>query len=69
MFYYHFDGLGSVIALSDVNSVIVEKYSYDVFGELMILDPNNEQLTTSAYGNPYMLTGRRYDDETGIYYL
>ena len=29
-YYYHFDGLGSVIALSDVNSVIVERYSYDV---------------------------------------
>ena len=32
-YYYHHDGLGSVIALSDVNGVIVERYSYDVFGE------------------------------------
>ena len=43
-YYYYFDDLGSEIALSDVNSVIVERYSYDVFDEPMILDPNNEQL-------------------------
>ena len=59
IYYYHFDGLGSVIALSDVNSVIVERYSYDVFGK-----PSN----TSDVNNPYLFTGRRYDDETGLYY-
>ena len=59
VYYYHFDGLGSVIALSDVNSVIVERYSYDVFGK-----PSN----TSDVNNPYLFTGRRYDDETGLYY-
>ena len=51
--------MGSVIALSDVNSVIVERYSYDVFGK-----PSN----TSDVNNPYLFTGRRYDDETGLYY-
>ncbi len=59
MYYYHFDGLGSVAALSDVNSVVVERYSYDVFGE-----PNR----VSGVNNPYLFTGRRYDDETGLYY-
>jgi len=33
VYYYHFDGLGSVVALSDVNNDIVETYSYDAFGE------------------------------------
>ena len=33
VYYYHFDGLGSVAALSDVNGGVVERYSYDVFGE------------------------------------
>jgi len=59
VYYYHFDGLGSVVALSDVNKVIVEQYSYDVFGE-----PD----ATSSIGNPYMFTGRRYDSETANYY-
>ena len=59
VYYYHFDGLGSVIALSNENKEIIERYSYDVFGE-----PNK----TSSVGNPYLFTGRRYDDETGLYY-
>lgn len=59
VYYYHFDGLGSVIALSDTNAVIQERYSYDVFGE-----PNR----TSDVNNPYLFTGRRYDGETGLYY-
>lgn len=58
-YYYHFDGLGSVIALSDSSGDIVEQYSYDVFGE-----PNR----ISSVGNPYLFTGRRYDTETGLYY-
>jgi RHS repeat-associated protein len=58
-YYYHYDGLGSVTALSNNSAQIVERYSYDVFGE-----PN----TTSSLGNPFMFTGRRYDNETGIYY-
>jgi len=68
VYYYHFDGLGSVIALSDSNGVIVEKYSYDVFGEATIYDANDQILTTSDYDNPYFFTGRRLDDETGLYY-
>jgi len=58
-YYYHFDGLGSVVALSNVNHQIVESYSYDVFGE-----PNR----ISCASNPYMFAGRAYDNETGNYY-
>jgi RHS repeat-associated protein len=58
-YYYHFDGLGSVIALSDSSEDIVEQYSYDAFGE-----PNR----TSSVNNPYYFTGRRYDDETKLYH-
>lgn len=53
------DSLGSVSALANNNGVVAETCSYDVYGE-----PNN----ASSVGNPYMFTGRRYDDETGLYY-
>jgi len=66
VYYYHFDGLGSVAALSNNSGEIVERYSYDVFGSPTIRDANNEQLTTSNFANPYMFTGRRYDSETGF---
>ena len=58
-YYYHYDGLGSVIALSNSSKQIVEQYSYDVFGT-----PN----TTSSVGNPYMFTGRQYDAQSSLYY-
>ena len=67
-YYYHFDGLGSVVALSDVNNVIVESYSYDVFGAPTIYDANYTEISPSAIGNPYMFTARRADDETALYY-
>jgi RHS repeat-associated protein len=59
MYYFHFDGIGSVIALSDSNGTLVEQYSYDSFGK-----PN----TTSTVGNRFMFTGREYDPEIGLYY-
>ena len=68
MYYYHFDGLGSVVALSDVNSVLVERYTYDVFGRPAIRDANGTELAESAFANPYLFTGRAYDAETGLYY-
>nr|NIT60732.1 hypothetical protein [Fodinibius sp.]NIV15460.1 hypothetical protein [Fodinibius sp.]NIY29314.1 hypothetical protein [Fodinibius sp.] len=67
-FYYHYDGLGSVIAISDSVGRVVEKYQYAVYGNPQILNQNNKQLTESKYGNPYMFTGRRFDTETRLYY-
>ena len=65
-YWYHFDALGSVIALSKFNTSlgyaeIVERYKYTAFGETTVT------LDGSA-GNPYRFTGRRYDDESGLYY-
>jgi RHS repeat-associated protein len=68
VYYYHFDGLGSVVALSDVNSVLVERYTYDVFGRPTIRDANGTEIAESAFANPYLFTGRAYDAETGLYY-
>ena len=77
-YYYHYDGLGSVIALSNTDGDIVEAYSYDVFGTPTIYTAagadglwrtaDDTTATVSAVGNPYLFTGRRYDDETGLYY-
>jgi RHS repeat-associated protein len=68
VYYYHFDGLGSVVALSDVNSVLVERYTYDVFGRPTIRDANGTEIADSACGNPYLFTGRAWDGETALYY-
>ncbi len=55
---YFFDGLGSVIALTNSAGTVVESTTYDVYGR---------PLTISALGNRYLFTGREYDQETGLY--
>ncbi len=57
--YYHYDGSGSVIAMTDVFGVVVESYAYGPYGESADGD---------LIGNPYRYTGRRLDAETGLYY-
>jgi len=58
--YYHYDGLGSVVALSDEDGDTIQVYEYDVYGNVAASDPNHT--------NPFMFTGRRMDTETGLYF-
>jgi RHS repeat-associated protein len=60
VYYYHFDGLGSVVALSDSAGNTVQTYEYTVYGEVAAADVNHP--------NPIMFTGRWFDKETGLYY-
>ena len=59
-YYYHYDALGSVVALSDADGDTVQVYEYDVYGQVAASGPNHP--------NPFLFTGRRYDTETGLYY-
>lgn len=60
-YFYHYDGLGSVVALSNTSGTIEASYSYDAFGTASVTGGNER-------GNPYRFTGRRWDGETGLYY-
>ena len=55
--YYHANHQGSIIALSNQTGSVTEQHSYDSYG-------NSDDLT----GNPFRYTGRRLDEETGLYY-
>ena len=55
--YYHSNHQGSIIALSNQTGSVTEQHSYDSYG-------NSDDLT----GNPFRYTGRRLDEETGLYY-
>jgi len=39
-YYYHYDGCGNVVALSNSNSQIVEAYSYDHFARKWLREPS-----------------------------
>lgn len=51
------DWQGSVIAATDSSGTVVDQNEYDAFG-----NPSN------GLGNPFKYTGRRWDDESGLYY-
>jgi len=55
----HYDGLGSVVALSDAAGDTVQLYEYSVYGQVAASDPNHP--------NPFLFTGRRFDTDTGLY--
>lgn len=59
-YYYHADGLGSIVALTDQSGKVVQTYEYDSFGNL------KDQM--NRFKQPFMYTGREWDKETGLYY-
>jgi RHS repeat-associated protein len=63
LYYYHFDGLGSTIALTDANGAIVNKYAYDAFGNLLAVE--------EAVPNPFRYVGRYgvMHEDYGLLYM
>jgi RHS repeat-associated protein len=59
-YFFHADGLGSVVAVTDMFRNIVQRYSYDAFGMVTASDPD--------FPNAYAFTGREWDKELGLYY-
>jgi RHS repeat-associated protein len=59
-YYYHFDALGSVVALSNSSGNAAVVYEYAVDGQVSASDPN--------HANRFMFTGREFDKDTGLYY-
>jgi len=75
LYFYHQNALWSVAAITDRAINVVERYAYDAYGHPTITDgtglpvpPNAWGTAHSAIDNPYLFTGRRLDEETGLYY-
>ena len=75
-FHYHQDAQFSVYAVTDENGDILESYLYDPYGEVTVFDANGDIVADNPWGaanslidNPYLFTGRRFDEETGLYYF
>lgn len=60
VYFYHADGLGSIVALTDGRQKVVASYNYDSFGN--IEGRVSEQIQSFTY------TAREYDNETGLFY-
>jgi RHS repeat-associated protein len=59
-----------VTALIDNSGEVVERYVYDPFGSVTVLDAEwNERSTGSEYGWLYLHQGGRYDVSSGLYHF
>jgi RHS repeat-associated protein len=66
--YAQQDANGNVTALVDTSGNVVERYVYDPFGVVTVLDSNWNTRGSSLYGEIYLFQGLRYEATTGLYY-
>jgi RHS repeat-associated protein len=63
-FFYHYDGLGSVIALTDAGGKPAAAYAYDPWGNPLLTLPDS-----AGTKNKFRFTGEALDPGTQLYYL
>ncbi len=61
-YYYHKDGLGSVVELTNSLGMVVKSCRYKSFGERVFL------FELGSLHQTYTFTSREYDSESGFYY-
>jgi YD repeat-containing protein len=73
--YYHTDELGNVLALTDANGAVLERYDYDDYGMPTFLTSDGSPMVgsdglpvmESPLGNPYLFHGMCWDAQTALY--
>ncbi len=63
-YFYHYDGLGSVVALTDGVGLPAAAYAYDSWGNALLTIPDS-----AGTRNKFRFTGEALDPGTGLYYL
>ncbi|MHB2026142.1 MAG: RHS repeat domain-containing protein, partial [Elusimicrobiota bacterium] len=68
-YYFHADGLGSIVAVTDGTGNVVERIQYESYGEPVFLDERGSSPmveNASFTGSPYAFTSREWDH--GLYF-
>jgi len=63
-YWFHQEGLGSVVNLTNVSGTVRLAYDYDAFGEI-----TKEEGQVGWKKNRYTFTGKPYDPAAGMYYF
>jgi RHS repeat-associated protein len=66
-YYYQRDQNGNITHLTDGGGTVIEKYQYDAFGAPAFFNGSGGVISGTAYYNPLLFTGRRYQSDYGIY--
>ena len=67
-YYYHSNHLGSIVALSNSDGMLVERVDYDVYGKPIFKNAIGNIQEKSSINNTILFSGREYDEKIGIYY-
>ena len=62
IYFYHTDGLGSVVAITDEAGQVVQRYGYDAWGNIVYNDGSFSFMGTGLV-NTLTFTAREYDAE------
>jgi len=57
--YYHGNALWSAHALTDSGGNVVERYTYDVYGQVTAVDPGYNPVPLNAWARPTAPSGTR----------
>jgi len=75
VYFYHFDRIGSTLALTDPTGTVTDSYAYTPYGELLQHSGSNEQPFTYAgrrgvrkEGTVYQMRARYYDPVTARFF-
>ena len=58
--YYHQDGLGSTVALTNGSGNLLERYTFDAYGQPSLSDGSGSSITVTGFGNRFLFTGREW---------
>src|SRR5208337_1041144 len=65
--YFMQDANGDVTAVQSNSGTVVERYVYDPYGVVTVLDANWNVRSSSSYAMNYLFQGQRYDGSIGYY--
>jgi RHS repeat-associated protein len=66
-YFFHRDGLGSIVAVTDAFGGVVERYRYTPYGEVEAFESTGSPVAIGL--NEHLFTGLQYDPETGLYHV
>jgi|GEM_PF-1592447 len=75
-YYYHQNTQWSPHALTAAGGTVVERYTYDAYGGVSVLNASYSPLALNVWGTPhsavsnaFVFTGRELNEESGLYYF